>query len=426
MFLGQWIGLLAIVLSLYTLWQIREALLLAFAAVVLSSTLNRLARRFQKMGASRGFSVLIAVTIFISLIVGFFWLIVPPFADQFQELTRKVPQGLQRFNAWLEQLETRIPPQLAPYRPDLNSLIKQAEPWIQSVLGSSLAIVSGSLEALLKTLLVLVLMGMFLADPSQYRKLFIRLFPSFYRRRVDRILELCEDSLEGWVIGALIAMAVVGMLSVLGLSLLQVPAALALGVLAGFLNLIPNLGPTMSVIPAMAIALIDGPLKSLAVLVLYFFIQQAESNFITPIVMAHQVSLLPAVTLISQLLFFNVFGFLGLLLALPLTVVTKIWVQEVLVKDILDTWREKKSLSDQNKYSDGANETNPEATNPQNPEINSSSASHSLTPQIDQSANSPHHNHTQNTVGNTNTDASVDTKNFGKDNNDDIFKQTGF
>jgi predicted PurR-regulated permease PerM len=94
----------------------------------------------------------------------------------------------------------------------------------------------------------------------------------------------------------------------------------------------------MSVVPAMAIALLDNPWKAVAVLILYFFIQQAESNFITPYVMAQQVSLLPAVTLISQLFFVTFFGFLGLFLALPLTVVAKIWVQEVLVKDVLDQW----------------------------------------------------------------------------------------
>jgi predicted PurR-regulated permease PerM len=179
---------------------------------------------------------------------------------------------------------------------------------------------------------------MLLAEPLAYRKVFIRIFPSFYRRRVDGILDQCENSLEGWVTGALIAMGVVGLMSIVGLSILHVKAALALAVLAGFLNLIPNLGPTMSVIPAMAIALLDTPWKSVAVGILYFFIQQAESNFITPYVMAQQVSLLPAVTLISQLFFVTFFGFLGLFLALPLTVVAKIWVQEVLVKDVLDQW----------------------------------------------------------------------------------------
>ncbi|MDJ0796742.1 MAG: AI-2E family transporter [Calothrix sp. MO_167.B12] len=341
----QWIGLIVIVISLYILWQIKEVLLLIFAAVVLATTLNRLSRRFQKSGMKRGFAVMLSVGIFFAIIVGFFWLVVPPFADQFQELTRQFPQGLERFDSWLEELKLRVPSTLNPYIPDINSLIQQAEPWLKRVAGSSVAFVSGSLEVLLKILLVMVLTGMFLAEPLAYRKVFVRLFPSFYRRRVDGILDLCEMSLEGWVTGAIIAMFIVGVMSFFGLWILRVPAALALGVLAGFLNLIPNLGPTMSVIPAMAIAFSpDSPWPSLAVLVLYFIIQQVESNFLTPIVMAHQVSLLPAVTLISQLFFAYFFGFLGLFLALPLTVVGRIWLEEVLVKDVLDVWGDKSKV----------------------------------------------------------------------------------
>ncbi|AUB40100.1 putative PurR-regulated permease PerM [Nostoc flagelliforme CCNUN1] len=336
--LGQWIGLIAIVLSLYILWQIREVLLLMFAAVVLATTLNRLAKRFQRFGMRRGFAVLLAVAIFLAGVAGFFWLIVPPFAQQFQELTYQVPKGFGRFNTWLDALRTRIPNQLVPYIPDINSLIQQAQPFVNRVLGNSFAFVSGSLEAILKILLVLVLTGMILADPVAYRKVFVRLFPSFYRRRVDGILDKCEVSLEGWITGAFIAMFVVALMSLIGLSILGIKAALALAILAGFLNLIPNLGPTISVIPAMAIALLDDPWKVIAVLILYFVIQQVESNFITPIVMAQQVSLLPAVTLIAQLFFVTFFGFLGLFLALPLTVVAKIWLQEVLIKDVLDEW----------------------------------------------------------------------------------------
>ncbi|QHG14703.1 AI-2E family transporter [Nostoc sp. ATCC 53789] len=336
--LGQWIGLIAIVLSLYILWQIREVLLLMFAAVVLATTLNRLAKRFQRFGMKRGFAVLLAVAIFFAGIVGFFWLIVPPFAQQFQELTYQVPKGFGRFNSWLDALRTRIPDQLVPYIPDINSLIQQVQPFANRLLGNSFAFVSGSLEVVLKILLVLVLTGMMLADPLAYRKVFVRLFPSFYRRRVDGILDKCEVSLEGWITGAFIAIFVVGLMSLIGLSILHVKAALALAVLAGFFNLIPNLGPTMSVIPAMAIAFLDEPWKAIAVLILYFIIQQVESNFITPIVMAQQVSLLPAITLIAQLFFVTFFGFLGLFLALPLTVVAKIWLQEVLIKDVLDEW----------------------------------------------------------------------------------------
>jgi len=336
--LGQWIGLIALVVSLYILWQLREVLLLIFAAVVLATTLNRLARTCQNLGIKRGLAVFLSVMFFLVGIVAFFWVIVPPFVHQFQELTLRVPQGFERVNTWVDEQRSHIPQELEPVIPDLNRLIAEAQPLINRVLGNSFAFVSGSLVLVLNILLVLVLTAMFLTNPAAYQKLFVRLFPSFYRRRVEGILNQCEDSLERWLTGAFIAVCVVGLMSLIGLSILGVKAALALGVLAGLMNLIPNLGPTMSVVPAMAIALLDSPWKPIFVLILYFFIQQIESNFITPMVMAHQVSLLPAVTLISQLFFVTFFGFLGLFLALPLTVVAKIWIQEVLIKDVLDCW----------------------------------------------------------------------------------------
>jgi len=131
---------------------------------------------------------------------------------------------------------------------------------------------------------------------------------------------------------------VIAFLSLIGLSVLQVPLPLAHAVVAGFLNLIPNIGPTLSVIPPMTIALLDSPLQSGFVFILYFLIQQFESNVLTPYVMAQQVSLLPAVTLIAQVFFATFFGFLGLLLALPLTVVAQVWIREALIKDILNQW----------------------------------------------------------------------------------------
>jgi predicted PurR-regulated permease PerM len=336
--LGQWLGLLAIITSIYILWQIRQILLLVFAAVILSTALNRLARRFQRSGIRRSLAVVLSVSIFLAVIVGFFWLIVPPFIEQFQELTVRVPRGLDRLNTWVEQLGTRVPKQVAPFLPNVDSLSKQAQPFFERVLGGSLAFVTSSLEFIIKFLLVLVLTGMMLANPHAYRQGFVRLFPSFYRRRVDGILRECEESLGKWLTGALISTSVVALMSMVGLSVLRVPAALALGVLAGFFNLIPNVGPTISVIPPMAIALLDSPIKSVFVFVLYISIQQIESIFLTPYIMAQQVSLLPAVTLLAQVFFATFFGFLGLLLALPLTVVGKIWFREVLLEDVLDRW----------------------------------------------------------------------------------------
>lgn len=338
MSLGKWIGLLAFVLSVYILWQIRQVLLLIFAAVVLANALNVLVKRFQKSGMKRGFAVLLSVFLLIAILVGFFWLIVPPFAAQFQELTQLVPKGIQRFNLWFELLQGHISPQFKEYIPDIDQMIQQLQPFLNRLLGGSFTFFSSSLGVVGQFLLVIVLTLMLLADPTPYRRNFIRLFPSFYRHRVDEILNQCEVALRGWLAGILFNMGVIASLSFVGLLVLKVPLALAQAALAGLFTFIPNIGPALSVIPPMAIALLEAPWKTFAVLILYILIQQVESHLLTPLVMAQQVSLLPVVTLLSQVFFATFFGFLGLLLALPLTVVGQVWLKEVIVKDILDQW----------------------------------------------------------------------------------------
>ena len=339
MSLGRWIGLLAFIVSVYILWEIRQVVLLIFAAVVLANALNILVKRFHQSGMKRAFAVLLAIFLLIAVLVGFFLVIVPPFASQFQELSELVPKGIQRFSSWFEILQTRISPQLKEYIPDVDQLIQQLQPLANRLLGGGFTFFSSSLGFLGQFLLVLILTLMLLADPTPYRKSFVRLFPSFYRYRVEDILDQCKVALQGWLIGILFNMFVIASLSFVGLLILRVPLALAQAALAGILTFIPNIGPALSVIPPIAIALLETPWKALAVLILYVLIQQVESNLLTPYVMAQQVSLLPAVTLLAQVFFATFFGFLGLLLALPLTVVAQVWLKEVVIKDILDQWQ---------------------------------------------------------------------------------------
>jgi predicted PurR-regulated permease PerM len=104
------------------------------------------------------------------------------------------------------------------------------------------------------------------------------------------------------------------------------------------LNIIPNVGPTMSTVFPMSVAVLDAPWKSIAVLGSYVVIQNLESYVITPSVMHHQVKLLPGLTLTAQFVFTLMFGPLGLLLALPLAVVLQVVIREVLIHDVLDHW----------------------------------------------------------------------------------------
>ena len=341
MLLGQWLGFVVLLVSLYVLWQIRQVLLIVFAAIVLATALNKLARKIQhKFRLSRTIGVLAALGIFSGVLIGFFILIVPPFITQFQELTAtKLPQVLKSAPQWRTNIQSYIPAPLFPYLPTVEALTQQLQPVMKSVAGGLPTIFSSSLGAILNFLFMVILTIMLLAQPNAYRQAFISLFPSFYRRRIDGILSECEVSLGKWVAGSILSMIVVAGLSLIGLLVLGIPVPLAQAILAGLLNFIPNIGPTIGVIIPMAIALLDEPWKAVAIFIIYFLIQQFESSLLTPYIMAQQVSLLPAITLIAQVFFTTFFGFLGLLLALPLTVVAKVWINAILIEDVLDRWQ---------------------------------------------------------------------------------------
>lgn len=354
----KWSGFIVLLSSLYILWQIKAFLLLLLTAVILANALNGLVVNLQTWGdhlatrfnqpllrIRRSFAVLTALF----LVVFILWLtlttVIPPFIGQFQILFSKLNTGFYQVDEWLDlrilKIEENFGFSLDGRVPNLDELNQQLPTLLNEVVNRGWILFSDSLRVLLNTLLLLILTLMLLADPHPYRQGFIRLFPSFYRRRVDEILTLCDGALKGWVTGLMFNIFFIGLLSYVGLLILGLPLALPQAILAGLLALIPNIGPGLSVIPPILIALLEAPWKIWAVLVLYFVIQQLETNLLTPWVMARQVAILPAVTLLAQV-FFAVtleLGFLGLFLALPLAVIGQVIVREVLVRDILDPWR---------------------------------------------------------------------------------------
>ena len=341
--LGQWIGFFAFVVSLYILWEIRQVVLLVFAAVVLATILNRVVRVLQRYHIKRGIAIAITVILLLALIVGFFAVIVPSMLVQLQQLTHLLPQAVEQLRVWYDRLRAAIPGQILDGSSgSFTTLTQQLETWLFRVLGNIFALLSNSLGVVLSLLLFLVVTIMLLVNPSQYRRIFVLAFPAFYRHRIDEILCECETSLVGWIRGTLFDMFIIGLLSYIGLLILRVPLPLVNALLAGLLEFIPNIGPTLSVIPPMLLALLDAPWKAGAVLALYFVIQQFEGLFLVPFVMQHAVSLLPVFTILAVVVFANFFGFLGLFLAIPLLIVSQIFLKEVLVKDVLNNWNGEK------------------------------------------------------------------------------------
>ncbi|MEM9264340.1 MAG: AI-2E family transporter [Cyanobacteria bacterium P01_F01_bin.13] len=339
--LGEWIGLISILATFYILWKIRAILLLVFMAVVVAIALNNLTRRLQQTGIPRRFAIPTILTISFLGIALFFLGVVPPFVEQFSDLIQLIINAARTLPETLDQLEARLPGQLR--FPELNEFLDWAtapDSAVLDVFNNFFSFFNSSLRVLLQVLLVLILSLMFLGNPGVYRGALLRLMPSFYRRRADGILQDCEVALCNWMGGIVLNSVFIFSLSFIGLWLLGIKLVLAHALIAGVLNFIPNVGPSLSVIfPATVALLSPEPWKIVPVIVWYAIIQQIESYWLTPTVMARQISLPPAFTLIAQICFATIFGFLGLVLALPLAVVAKIWLQELLVKDILDQWQ---------------------------------------------------------------------------------------
>ncbi|MDJ0714312.1 MAG: AI-2E family transporter [Prochloraceae cyanobacterium] len=180
---------------------------------------------------------------------------------------------------------------------------------------------------------------MFLANPEPYRQGFKRLFPSFYRQRVQEIIDRCENSLQSWLTAILLKMSSIGFFCFIGLSILEIPLALSQAILAGLLSFIPYIGPVLSVIPPISLALLDEPQKAWNIIFLYLILHWLINYLLSNWLIKKGIFLLPGVILLAQLFFTISLGVFGLVLALPLTIVGKICFQEVLLEDILDRWQ---------------------------------------------------------------------------------------
>ncbi|MGI0479404.1 AI-2E family transporter [Geminocystis sp. CENA526] len=334
---GQSLGFLAFLISLYILWQLRQLLLLIFTSVIFSVVLNRLVVKLQKYNFSRPKAVIIISASAVVILSLLLTLILPPFLEQFELLLNLLPKVVKKLNELINSFDFGEYKEIIPPINIEKILSDYGFPTSQ-IFNNFIILFSNFFNLTFQLLFVIILTIIFLLNPQKYRRYFIKICPAFYRHRINDILEKSEVSIVSWLSGIIVNCIFIATLSGLGLWVLQVKLVLVHALLAGLLNFIPNIGPTLSVVFPVMIAVVDSPWKIIPIIIWYFIVQNIESYWLTPKVMADKVSLLPAVTLFSQIFFATAFGLLGLLLALPLTVIAKTWIEEILFYDILDKW----------------------------------------------------------------------------------------
>lgn len=190
--------------------------------------------------------------------------------------------------------------------------------------------------AIFAALLLVVFLAIYVgAEPVMYRRGLMHLFPHKARKRADEVLHAMAVALRKWLVTQLIAMAAIGVVTTVALLILQVKAAVALGILAGLFEFIPTVGPLISAIPAIAMAFLDSPEKALIVAIVYMGIQFLENHILIPLLMKGGVDLPPALTVVAQALMALVFGFIGLMVAVPMLAAVMVPIKMLYVEDVV-------------------------------------------------------------------------------------------
>ena len=339
---SSYFKLVVILITSLIVWTLRDFLLLIICSLVISNIVCNLCNQIQKgLKIPRSISLFLVLTVISVIVFTIFILVLPPFIKEFNEILVDIPNGLSKINILIntnlnkfnslfygEQSENVIDIfsliNNVVTIPDASTIAKAIQESFKNLIN-----IAGNLgSGLLKLIFVLAVSLMISIEPKQYKENILLLIPKNYRNKFRNILEKCNIALANWTFSMVISSLSVGLLSLIVLSILDVKYVVSNALIAMVLNIIPNIGPVISGIFPISIALLDNFWKPLAVLGAYVIIQNIESYIIMPSIMKKKANLLPGLTLISQFGFTFIFGPLGLILSLPLAVVIQVLIKE--------------------------------------------------------------------------------------------------
>ena len=310
--------------------QVASVLLVVFAGVLLAVFLDGIAMVIGGLTKMRrGGAVAIAIVLFLGLFAAAMWLVGPPVVTQIAKLAENLPSTLERLRGYLNEWEWGK--QLVEWMPESSQLLPMGTDVLKGVGGFFRTAAGGFVNVFL-----ILFLGIYMAAcPGFYVDNVVRLFPIPRRRRIREVFTALGVALRWWLVGRAASMAVVGVLTALGLWIAGVPEPLALALIAALLAFIPFLGPVLGAIPAILVALVDSPVKALYVVLVFTMVQLLENYFITPLIQQRAVSMAPALLIAAQIVMAMLFGAMGVLLATPLAVVCIVIVQMLYIHDVL-------------------------------------------------------------------------------------------
>jgi predicted PurR-regulated permease PerM len=348
-------------LALALAWVARDIVFTAFLGVLFGLAVGAGADRLTRLRIPRGLGAPLVVIAFLGALYGVGAAIAPTVRTQVVELRTRVPEAVDRIEAWVNarpgvaglflgghevtaapaatpapsvEGRTRTGTAVAPVtrgptlRERITEQLSGTARYLFPFLSSTITVAAG-------LFLILVLAIYVGVDPGMYHAGLMALFPRGARDQAGVVLTRIATVLRRWLVTQLVAMVVMGVVSTITLLLLGVKAAVALGVIAGLLEFVPTVGPILAAVPAIAMGFLDSPEKALTVGLAYLVIQQLEGHVLIPILMKEGMDLPPALTIVTQAVMALLFGFLGLMVAVPLLAVVIVPVKLLYMQGVV-------------------------------------------------------------------------------------------
>ena len=311
----------AIAAFVAALWMLSELLLLVFGSILFAVVLRAIAQPIRQVTSMRERLALLVAGLGIIVVLGVVsYLFGSKISAQLVTIGAMLPEAAQSLTKSMPFLT------ISELLRDtsIGNLVLSAFSWGTTIFGA------------LFSLVVMIAAGIYIAiSPLVYYRGFVSLFPSGTREQISATLNDAGHALRRWLGAQLVAMIIVGTLIGLGLAIVGVPSALALGLIAGVAEFVPIIGPVIGAIPALLLASTESFETVLWTLGVFVVVQQVESNLIMPLVAGRAVELPPAVGLFAVVALGILFGPLGLVLGYPLAIVIDVAVQRLYLGGVL-------------------------------------------------------------------------------------------
>jgi predicted PurR-regulated permease PerM len=329
------IAIIASTVVLVIAWRVISVafgvLILLFGAMLLAFLLSPFVSRLETLGLPRPLAVVVVYVALLGIIFGLGGLLVVPLAEQIAGLVKNLPKNSHELDRFVNNVDRELARR--GIHVNVKPLIKQAIPYAQragtDILGNTLTIVQTISTIVISILAIIVISLYLLIDGPRIRLNILRIIPDKYRGRALFVDAALRTVVGGYVRGQLLLALTIGLMAAVGTWAIGVHYPLVIGLIAGFFELVPLLGPILGAIPAVTIALFQSWQLAVATIIVFVVIQQLEAHVIAPRIIGHAVGVHPIVAILAVILGGQLDGVFGALVAVPVAGIAYVMAQAI-------------------------------------------------------------------------------------------------